>query len=361
MSKVHNFSAGPAKLPEAVMHEVQAELLDWNGTGASVMEVSHRDKPFMAIAEACERDMREVLGLGSEWKLLFMQGGATAQFGIVPQNLLGPRRGADFVVTGEWGLKASKQFKHFGTPKIAATSEADAFTSIPDQSSWALDPDAAYLHITSNETIHGVEFSDLPETGGTPLVVDMSSNFASRPMNLDRAGLIYAGAQKNVGPAGLTIVAVRESLIGDAVLPGTLPVHVYKDVLANDSMLNTPSCFAWYVCGKVFRWILEQGGLEEIGRRNAHKAAILYDYLDGQDFYANPVRKDCRSLMNVPFRLANPALDAAFLAESKAAGMIGLKGHRIVGGMRASIYNAMTEEGVLALVSFMKDFVARHG
>ena len=360
MSRIFNFSAGPATLPLPVLEQVQAELLDWHGSGMGVMEMSHRDKEFTSIAQACERDLREVLGVPANYKVLFLQGGATAQFSVVPQNLLRGKTSADYIVTGDWGKKAFKEMGRYGRVNLAATSEAEKFTTIPDRASWKLDPDAAYVHITSNETIHGVEFPDAPDVGGVPLVSDMSSSFASRPLDVSKYGLIYAGAQKNVGPSGITLVIVRDDLIGQ-VLPGTFAIHDYKVVAENDSMLNTPPTFAWYVCGLVFQWMKNEGGLAAIGERNARKAALLYDYLDAQDFYRNPVAKPYRSKMNVPFVLANAELDAEFLKGSKAAGLIGLKGHRSLGGMRASIYNAMPEAGVAALVDYMKEFVRTKG
>lgn len=360
MSRIFNFSAGPATLPLPVLEQVQAELLDWHGSGMGVMEMSHRDKEFTSIAQACERDLREVLGVPANYKVLFLQGGATAQFSVVPQNLLRGKASADYIVTGDWGKKAYKEAGRYAKANLVASSEADKFTTIPDRASWKLDPDAAYVHITSNETIHGVEFPDAPDVGNVPLVSDMSSSFASRPLDVSKYGLIYAGAQKNVGPSGITIVIVRDDLIGQ-VLPGTFAIHDYKVVADNDSMLNTPPTFAWYVCGLVFQWMKNEGGLAAIGERNARKAALLYDYLDAQDFYRNPVAKPYRSKMNVPFVLANAELDAEFLKGSKAAGLIGLKGHRSVGGMRASIYNAMPEAGVAALVDYMKEFVRTKG
>jgi len=355
VSRIFNFSAGPATLPVPVLEEVKAEMLDWHGCGMGVMEMSHRDKEFTQIAQDCERDMREVLNIPANYKVLFMQGGATSQFAIVPQNLLRGKTGADFIVNGDWGKKAYKEFGNHGKANLAASSEAGKFTDIPERGSWKLDPDAAYVHITSNETIHGVEFPDAPDVGRVPLVSDMSSSFASRAFDVSKYGLIYAGAQKNIGPAGLTVVIVRDDLIGQ-VAPGTFQIHDYKNVADNDSMLNTPPTFPWYVCGLVFKWMKAQGGLAAIGEHNARKAALLYDYLDSQDFYRNPVAKAVRSKMNVPFVLANPDLDADFLKGSKAAGLIGLKGHRSVGGMRASIYNAMSLEGVAALVDYMKEF-----
>lgn len=356
MSRIFNFSAGPATLPLAVLEKVQADLLDYKGTGMGVMEMSHRDKPFMDIAQQCEADLREVMGVPANYKVLFVQGGATAQFGIVPQNLLRGKASADFVLTGDWGKKAIKEIGKYGKGNVVASAEAEKFTHIPDVATWKLDPNAAYVHITTNETIHGVQFRDIPETHGVPLVADISSDFACRPMDISKFGLVYGGAQKNIGPAGLTIVIVREDLIG-TVLPGTFGIHDYKQVADNESMLNTPSTFSWYVCGLVFQWMKAEGGLAKIGERNERKAKALYDYIDSQDFYKNPVAKKDRSIMNVPFTLPNPDVnDAEFLKGAKAAGLNGLKGHRAVGGMRASIYNAMPEAGVAALIDYMKAF-----
>ena len=360
MNRIINFSAGPATLPLPVLQQVQEELLDWRGSGMSVMEMSHRDKDFMSIAQEAEKDLREVAGIPDHYKVLFMQGGATAQFALIPLNLLGTKGRADYVLTGDWGKKAIKECAKYGKANVAASSEGDKFTHIPAVSGWKLDPDAAYVHITPNETIHGVEFHAEPDTGGVPLVADMSSNILSRPIDVARYGLIYGGAQKNIGPAGLTIVIIREDLMGQAVpiCPG---VFDYKAVSDGESMLNTPACFAWYVSGLVFKWIKSEGGLEAIGARNQRKASLLYDYIDSQNFYANPVAKKDRSRMNVPFTLANAELDAEFLKGAKAAGLNGLKGHRAVGGMRASIYNAMPESGVATLVDYMKEFARTRG
>ena len=360
MSRVINFSAGPATLPEPVLRQVQEDLLDWQGTGMSVMEMSHRGKPFMQIAAEAEQDLREIAQIPSNYKVLFMQGGATAQFALIPLNLKGDKDSADYVLTGDWGKKAIKEAGKYLTARTAASSANDKFTHIPDRASWSLDDQAAYVHITPNETIHGVEFHSVPEVGDVPLVADMSSNLLSRPMEVEKYGLIYGGAQKNVGPAGLTLVIVRDDLIGkaDASTPN---VFDYQAVSEGESMLNTPPCFAWYVSGLVFKWIKAEGGLAEIGARNAAKAKLLYDYIDSQDFYANPVSKADRSRMNVPFTLADDALDGDFLKGSVAAGLDGLKGHRAVGGMRASIYNAMPLSGVEQLVQFMKEFVRTRG
>ncbi len=360
MKRITNFSAGPATLPLSVLQQVQEELLDWRGSGMSVMEMSHRDKEFMSIAAEAEKDLREVAGIPANYKVLFMQGGATAQFSLIPLNLLRGKAGADYVLTGDWGKKAAKECGKYGKANIAASAEGDKFTKIPDRDSWKLDPNAAYVHITTNETIHGVQFQDTPDTGGVPLVADMSSDILSRPIDISKFGLIYGGAQKNIGPAGVTIVIVREDLIGQAAA-ATPGVFDYKAVADNESMLNTPACFSWYVSGLVFKWIKNEGGLAAIGARNQRKSALLYDYIDAQDFYKNPVAKKDRSWMNVPFTLPNPELDAEFLKGAKAAGLSGLKGHRAVGGMRASIYNAMGESGVATLVEYMKEFARTRG
>jgi len=360
MKRIVNFSAGPATLPLAVLEQVQAEMLDWHGSGMSVMEMSHRDKEFMSIAQAAEADLRQIANIPANYKVLFLQGGATGQFTFLPMNLLRGKAGFDYVLTGDWGKKAAKEAAKYGKVNIAASSEGDKFTNIPDVSSWKLDPNAAYVHITPNETIHGVEFHAEPETNGVPLVADMSSNILSRAIDISKYGLIYAGAQKNIGPSGITIVIVREDLIGNAV-PTTPGIFDYKQMADNESMLNTPPCFAWYVSGLVFKWIKDNGGLAAVGERNAQKAKSLYDYIDSQGFYSNPVAKANRSRMNVPFVLANAELDAEFLKGAKAAGLSGLKGHRSVGGMRASLYNAMTQDGVNALIEYMKEFARTKG
>ena len=360
MTRIVNFSAGPATLPLEVLQQVQADMLDWNGSGMSVMEMSHRDKEFMSIAAAAEADLRALANIPANYKVLFMQGGATGQFTFIPMNLLRGKTGVDYVLTGDWGKKAAKEAGKYAKVNIAATSEADKFTSIPDVAGWKLDPNAAYVHITPNETIHGVEFHAEPETNGVPLVADMSSNILSRPIDISKYGLIYAGAQKNIGPSGITIVIVREDLIGNA-LPNTPGIFDYKQMADNESMLNTPPTFGWYFSGLVFKHLLATGGLAAVGERNAAKAKALYDYIDSQDFYRNPVAKANRSRMNVPFTLANAELDADFLKGAKAAGLSGLKGHRAVGGMRASIYNAMTLDGVQQLVSYMKEFARTKG
>ncbi len=360
MARVFNFSAGPAVLPEPVLEQAAAEMLDWHGSGMSVMEMSHRGKEFIAIHAQAEADLRELMGIPANYKVLFLQGGASAQFAVVPMNLLGDRNGADYVNTGQWSKKAIADAKKFCKVNIAASSEGDSFTRVPKQAEWKLDPQAAYVHITSNETIGGVEFHWVPDTAGVPLVADMSSHILSRPMDVARYGLIYAGAQKNIGPAGLTIVIVRDDLLGRA-LPVTPTVFDYKVQADNDSMSNTPATYGIYVAGLVFQWLKKQGGLAKMEQINRAKAALLYDYFDQTEFYNSPVAKDDRSLMNIPFTLRSEALDDAFLKETKAQGLTQLKGHRSVGGMRASIYNAMPIEGVQALVQFMREFERKHG
>ena len=359
MTRLYNFSAGPAILPVSVLQQAQAELLDWRGSGMSVMEMSHRDKDFMSIAAEAEKDLREILGVPANYKVLFLQGGATGQFAAVPMNLLRGKPGADYIVNGSWGVKASKEAGRYGKASIAAKPadgpKGPVFTHIPERSSWKLDPDAAYVHYTPNETIEGVEFQWVPEVGQVPLVADFSSSFLSRPIDVSKFGLIYAGAQKNAGPAGITMVIVRDDLIGQA-LPLTPSIFDYKQMADNESMLNTPSCWSWYICGLVFKWIKSEGGLAGVGERNQRKAALLYDYIDSQDFYRNPVARSDRSWMNVVFTLANAELDGDFLKGAVKAGLPGLKGHRSVGGMRASIYNAMPEAGIETLVGYMKEF-----
>jgi phosphoserine aminotransferase len=360
MTRVYNFAAGPAVLPEPVLEQAAQEMLDWHGSGTSVMEMSHRGKEFIGIAAAAETDLRELMAIPKNYKVLFLQGGATLQFAAVPMNLLRGRKSADYVNTGEWSKKAIKEAKRYGAVNIAASSEDKKFSYAPEQAGWKLDPDAAYVHYTSNETIGGVEFHWVPDTGSVPLVADMSSHILSRPMDVSKYALIYAGAQKNIGPAGLTIVIVREDLIGGA-LPQTPSVLDYKAQAEADSMLNTPATYAVYVAGLVFGWLKRLGGLREIERMNRAKAAVLYDFLDQTEFYYSPVARGDRSLMNVPFRLRNEALDAEFLKQAQAHRLTELKGHRSVGGMRASIYNAMPLAGVQALVEFMREFQARHG
>jgi len=359
MSRIVNFSAGPAMLPAEVLARAGDEMLDWHGSGTGVMEMSHRGKEFMGIAAEAERDLRELLAIPGHYKVLFLQGGATLQFAQVPMNLLAGRDHADYVVTGEWSKKALKEARVFCDAAVAASSEDKAFTYAPAQAQWNVRPDAAYVHYCSNETIGGVEFHWTPDTGGVPLVADASSHILSRPLDVSKFGLVYAGAQKNIGPAGLTLVIVREDLLGKAG-KGTPSVMDYKLQADADSMLNTPATYSIYVAGLVFKWLRSLGGLAEIERRNLAKAKLLYDCLDASGFYRNPVARSDRSRMNVPFTLADAKLDAAFLKGAEAAGMVQLKGHRSVGGMRASIYNAMPLEGVQRLVDYMRDFERRH-
>jgi len=360
MTRVFNFSAGPAALPEAVLRQAADEMLDWHGSGMSVMEMSHRGKEFIGIADEAEALLRELLAIPAGHKVLFMQGGAIAENAIVPMNLLRGHAGADYIDTGEWSKKSIKEAKKYAKVNVAASAADSGYTTIPPRDTWKLDPQAAYVHICSNETIGGVEYPYTPDVGAVPLVADMSSNLLSRPVDVSKYGLIYGGAQKNIGPAGLTIVIVREDLLGQA-LPATPSAFDYKTVADNDSMYNTPPTYAIYIAGLVFKWLQAQGGLAAMETRNRAKAALLYDYLDSTAFYRAPVARECRSLMNVPFKLKDEALDADFLKGAEARGMVQLKGHRSVGGMRASIYNAMPVEGVAALVAYMKEFEARHG
>ncbi len=360
MGRVYNFSAGPAVLPEEVLARARDELLDWQASGMSVMEMSHRGKEFVSIARKAEADLRELMAIPAHYKVLFLQGGATAQFAAVPMNLLRGKRKADYVNTGHWAKRAMAEARKYCEVHVAASAEDRNFSYVPPQDRWRLSADTAYVHITSNETIGGVEYHWIPDTGDVPLVADASSHILSRPMDVNRFGLIYAGAQKNIGPAGLTIVIVREDLIGSA-LAVTPSVFDYKVQADNESMLNTPPTFAVYIAGLVFEWIKDKGGLAAMERINEEKARLLYDFLDSSDFYASPVAKADRSRMNVPFTLRNPALDEEFLRQAKERGLVQLKGHRSVGGMRASIYNAMPIEGVRRLVEFMREFAAKHG
>jgi len=359
--RVFNFAAGPAMLPAPVLEQVRDELLDWQGSGASVMEVSHRSKAFMAVAEESQALLRELLAVPPGYRVLFVQGGARAQFAAVPMNLALPGASADYVNTGLWSKLAIGEAQRCGmTVNVAADEAASGYTTIPAPGSLRASGAAAYLHYTPNETIGGVEFPYVPDTGGVPLVADMSSTILSRPIDVAKFGLIYAGAQKNLGPAGLVVVIVREDLTGRA-RPGTPSVWDYKAMADEGSMLNTPPTFAWYVAGLVLRWLKAEGGLAVMGERNRAKAHLLYEAIDGSGFYANPVARTCRSWMNVPFTLADPKLDERFLSEARTAGLTNLAGHRSVGGMRASLYNAMPLAGVEALVAFMRDFARRHG
>jgi phosphoserine aminotransferase len=358
MARIFNFSAGPAVLPEEVLSRAGDEMLDWRGTGMCVMEMSHRGKEFMSIAAEAEKDLRELLAIPQNYKVLFLQGGATLQFAQIPMNLLAGKTKADYVVTGEWSKKAVKEAQAYCDVHVAASSEDKAFTYAP--MNWNLRPDAAYVHYCSNETIGGVEYHAIPNAGNLPLVADASSHILSRPLDVSKFGLIYAGAQKNIGPAGLTIVIVREDLTGKAA-KGTPTVMDYKLQAAADSMLNTPATYAMYIAGLVFKWLKTQGGLAAMEKQNIAKAKLLYDFLDASSFYNNPVAKADRSRMNVPFTLADAKLDDEFLKGAEKEGMVQLKGHRSVGGMRASIYNAMPVAGVQQLVAYMKDFGARRG
>ena len=360
MTRAFNFSAGPAALPESVLRLAAEEMLDWHGSGMSVMEMSHRGKEFIAIHAEAEALLRKLLAVPQNYKVLFMQGGAIGENAIVPMNMLRGKSSADYIDTGEWSKKSIKEAGKYASVNVAASAKDGGYTSIPPRDSWKLDPNAAYVHICSNETIGGVEYHWTPDVGGVPLVADMSSDILSRPVDVSKFGLIYGGAQKNIGPAGLTIVIVRDDLIGQA-LPITPSAFDYKQQADNDSMLNTPPTYAIYIAGLVFKWIEAQGGLKAIEAHNRAKAALLYDYLDATRFYSSPVAKADRSLMNVPFKLKDEALDAAFLKGAEERRMLQLKGHRSVGGMRASIYNAMPVEGVKALVAYMQEFEASHG
>lgn len=360
MSRVYNFSAGPAMLPEPVLRQAQEEMLDWKGSGMCVAEMSHRGKEFMAIAAEAEADLRDLLAIPSNYKVLFLQGGASTQFAMIPMNLLRGMESADYINTGSWSKKAISEARRFGSVNVAATTESEKFTRAPAQSELKLGADAAYVHYTPNETIEGVEFPYVPDVGDKPLVADMSSTLLSRPIDVSRFGLIYAGAQKNIGPAGLVIAIVREDLIGQPIA-GTPTMLDYKTHADNESMYNTPPTYAWYLAGLVFKWIKGLGGLSAMAELNERKAKALYDAIDGSDFYKNPVEPASRSWMNVPFTLPSADLDDPFLKGAKAEGLVTLKGHRSVGGMRASIYNAMPEAGVQALISFMQEFARKNG
>ena len=361
MSRAFNFSAGPATLPETVLVRVREELLDWQGERASVMEVSHRGQAFIDCAAKAERNLRELMAVPDDYHVLFLQGGATGLAALLPLNLAGPDAGADYVLTGHWGEKALENAQPSLRTRVAASSKEAGYRGIPPVSSWQLDPQAAYVHYTPNETIHGVEFHDIPNAGKVPLVADFSSSLLSRPVDVSRFGVIYGGAQKNLGPAGLTIAIVRKDLLGrhGRELP---PIFELGNQASNDSMFNTPPTFAWYVVGLVLKWIAQQGGVAAMGERNARKAATLYAAIDGSDgYYRNFVDAGCRSRMNVPFVLPDPALDKPFLKGAEAAGLLGLKGHRALGGMRASLYNAVPQEAVDALVAYMDDFRRSQG
>jgi phosphoserine aminotransferase len=357
--RVFNFAAGPATLPLEVLEQVAAELTDWRGSGMSVMEVSHRGKAFVALAQEAEADLRELLAVPAHYKVLFLQGGATGQFAAIPLNLAGPDSTVDYVNTGAWSKKAIGEAKRYAKVNVAADEAASNYSTVPAQGSLKLTPGAAYVHYTPNETIGGVEFPYVPATGDVPLVADFSSTILSRPVDVAKFGLIYAGAQKNIGPAGLVIVIVREDLIGHA-RAGTPLVWDYGAMAKDGSMLNTPPTFGWYFAGLVFKWLRRNGGLAAMADRNRAKAQRLYAAIDASGYYRNPVTKEARSWMNVPFTIPNPDLEKTFLAQAGKAGLVNLEGHRSVGGFRASIYNAMPIEGIDALIAFMKDFQSRH-
>lgn len=361
MSRVWNFSAGPAALPQAVLERAQRELLDWNGSGASVMELSHRGKLFIGLAAQAEADFRELLAIPADYAVLFLQGGATQHFAQIPMNLAVDGDSADYIVNGHWGEKAAGEAASYVRVNIAASSKADQYLRLPARDSWQLDPQAAYVHYTPNETIHGVEFHNIPDVGHVPLVADMSSNILSEPMDVSRFGLIYAGAQKNIGPSGLMLMIVRRDLLQRRCRP-MARIFRYAEHAANDSMLNTPNTWGWYLAGLTFQWLKQQGGLVAMAARNRTKAELLYRTIDESGgYYRNPIDRMARSRMNVPFTLHDAALDSIFLQESEAAGLLALKGHKALGGMRASLYNAVPPEAVEALVAFMRDFAARHG
>ena len=358
---IYNFSAGPAVLPKDVLLQAQAELPDWHGSGMSVMEMSHRGPEFTQILQEAEADFRQLLAVPDNYKVLFVQGGGAGQFSLVPMNILGDRRTADYVNTGSWSTGAIKEARRFCEVNVVASSADRNFSYIPEFASWQRHADAAYLHYVANETIGGVEFNWIPDSGDVPLVADMSSNILSRPLDVSRFGLIYAGAQKNIGPAGVTMAIVRDDLLGRA-LPTTPHVFNYQNLASNSSMVNTPPTYGIYIAGLVFKWLQAQGGVAAMERRNMAKSELLYAAIAASDgFYVSPVDADCRSRMNVPFRLHDESLDAAFLKGAAAAGLLQLKGHKSVGGMRASIYNAMPIEGVQALVDYMQQFAGSKG
>ena len=355
MNRVYNFSAGPAVLPEEVLKEAAEEMLNYNGSGMSVMEMSHRSKVFDEIIQTAEADLRDLLKIPDNYKVLFLQGGASQQFAMIPMNLM-KNRVADYIVTGQWAKKAWQEAQKYGTANKIASSEDKTFSYIPDCSDLPISPDADYVYICENNTIYGTKYKTLPNTKGKILVSDVSSCFLSEPMDIEKYGIVYGGVQKNVGPAGLVIVIIREDLITEDVLPGTPTMLTYKTHADANSLYNTPNCYGIYICGKVFKWLKKQGGLEAMKERNEKKAKVLYDYLDSSKLFKGTVEPASRSLMNVPFVTGDKELDAKFVKEAEAAGLVNLKGHRTVGGMRASIYNAMPIEGVEALVEFMKKF-----
>jgi phosphoserine aminotransferase len=358
--RLFNFCAGPAALPEAVLQRAQAELLDWQGKGLSVMEMSHRSDEFVAIAQQAEQDLRELLVIPDNYKVLFLQGGASQQFAQIPLNLMPEGGSADYIDTGIWSRKAIDEASRFGNVNVAGSAKAYDYFAIPGQNEWQLSADAAYVHYCPNETIGGLEFNWVPQTGDVPLVADMSSTILSRPIDVSRFGMIYAGAQKNIGPSGLVVVIVREDLLGRA--RASCPTMLdYAVAAQNDSMYNTPPTFAWYLSGLIFQWLKEQGGLDAVKRINDAKQKALYSAIDGSELYNNPINVADRSWMNIPFRLADDRLDKPFLAGAEERGLLNLKGHRSVGGMRASIYNAVPQDAVDALVAYMAEFEQQHG
>ena len=360
MARVFNFSACPAALPLEVLEEAKAGLPDWQGSGMTVMEISHRSKAFAAVAEQAEADLRELMGIDANYDVLFLQGGATQQFALIPMNISAPGQSADYLITGSWSKKAVNEARAVRAVNVVADGADLSYTDVPATDSWQLDKDAAYFHYCANETIGGLEFHAVPDVGGVPVVADMSSTILSRPIDVNQFGLIYAGAQKNIGPAGLTIVIVRKDLLSET-RDGLPNILNYASHAASGSMLNTPPTFAWYTAGLVFAWIKRQGGLEAVARENQSKAEKLYAAIDGSDFYANPVALAYRSRMNIPFTLAKPELDGDFLSQAEQAGLMNLKGHRSVGGMRASIYNAVPMAAIDALIGFMREFERSNG
>ena len=359
MARVYNFSAGPAVLPEEVLRQAAAEMLDYDGTGMSVMEMSHRSKPFAYIIETAEQDLRDLMQIPDNYQVLFLQGGATQQFAAIPMNLM-QNKVADYIVSGSWSKKAFKEAKLYGDARCVASSEDENFSYVPNVDDIAFSPDADYVYICQNETIYGTRYPKLPNTGNIPLVSDVSSMFLSEPLNVSDYGLIYGGVQKNVGPAGVVIVIVRDDLVRDDVLPFTPTIMRYETQVAAKSLSNTPPAYGIYICGLVFKWLKEQGGLAVMKQRNEEKAAVLYDYLDQSKLFKGTARKEDRSLMNVPFVTGSDELDALFVAEAKSHNIESIKGHRSVGGMRASIYNAMPKAGVEALVAYMEEFERDH-
>ena len=361
MTRAYNFSAGPATLPESVLRQAQADMLEWNGIGASIVEISHRSADFVAVAAQAEADLRRLLWIPDDYAVLFLSGGATTQQALLPLNFAAPGQTADYVVSGHWGKTAVKQARPYVQVNVAADSEADGYRDIPDRAQWRLTDGAAYVHITANETIHGIEYRDVPEVGDAPLFADFSSNIASEPLDISRFGLIYAGAQKNLGPVGISVVIVRRDLLERAGQPRA-DIFDFRSHAARDSMLNTPPTWNWYMLGLTVKWMLDEGGVEEFARRNAAKSALVYGAIDGSGgFYRNEVAHGVRSRMNIPFFLPDEELTARFVSEPKQAGLLALKGHKAVGGIRASLYNAMPVAGAQALADFMRDFQQRNG